>query len=432
MDVSKTLVIIFLIVIFLSSPGVYAQKAYTIIDAKQYHQVFETSRHKIERLLSALAPYRQLSHNDQLQWIVQQLINTPYLHHGAMGEGDWQGRSKIYKPGGLHLQQDPVYRLDGLDCQTFVQISLALLYSKDLNSFDETILKIAYGAAGNPMGEIVHFYNRNHFVDGDLNPINQQNGFFADVTTHGELGRFTRSTSATITRLRWFVFKSQAPKGTVRVLDGMHGEEMVKHLNNYREEIKLPKFHAQKVTMSYLPKETLAVESSYNKFRPNNFVLNKIPTPAVVEMVYNHKNWSISGVNIKDIIGSELNVAHFGLLYRRTFQRGELIYHKISCDHLENGQRKCEVIPIFCQQQRCDELMLAHATAGYPRGFYWYKQTNGQYTCTAKMPDRGQPIQYCNRVEQRPLFEYLTERQYGSHWYMHNTAFLGLHIEKLL
>src|SRR5258708_2678106 len=100
-----------------------------------------------------------------------------------MGEGDWQPNSSIYQSGAAHLRQDPVYRLDGLDCQTFVQVAMALLHANSLDQFDNSILNIAYGAAGNSSEGIVHFYNRNNFADGDFNPVNENNGWLSDVTS---------------------------------------------------------------------------------------------------------------------------------------------------------------------------------------------------------------------------------------------------------
>lgn len=432
MDEAKGLTGILLCFIFITSNSLNAatQQSYTLINAKHYHQVVEASRLKVNWLIHALVPYRQQSRNEQLKFIIEQLLDTPYLYHGAMGEGDWQATSSVYKPGALHLQQDPVYRLDGFDCQTFVQVVIALLYAKDLDTFDQTILKIAYGAADNAGEGRVHFYNRNHFVDGDLNPVNQQNGFFEDVTTHGDLSRYAQFTSATITRLRWFAFKRHLSKETVRVLDKSQGSAMLSRLNGKYPALAMQKFVSQRVVISYLPKYSLATETQ-GVFHPNQALLDKIPTPAVVEMIYNHKNWNIHGKNIKDLIGTELNVAHFGLLYRQSFRYGEVIYHKITCDYHFTGPKICEVTPIHCQQDHCNELMFAHATDAYPHGYYWYRKSDGTYTCAPHPPRNDQPPRYCNRVERRPLFEYLTEKQYGSHWYMKNTALLGIHIEKL-
>src|SRR5205823_1210850 len=101
---------------------------YTVLDAKQYHRTVHTARLKIQKILHALQFYRVKDADTQVGFIAQQLENIPYIYTGAMGEGDWQPTSATYRPGAVHIKQDPVYRLDGLDCQTFVQMAMALLY----------------------------------------------------------------------------------------------------------------------------------------------------------------------------------------------------------------------------------------------------------------------------------------------------------------
>jgi hypothetical protein len=75
--------------------------------------------------------------------------------------------------------------------------------------------------------------------------------------------------------------------------------------------------------------------------------------------------------------------------------------------------------------------MFAHATQSHPDGFYWYQASDGQMTCTRTRPQKQIHYSQCNRVETLPLFDYLTEYQYGYYWYMSNPAILGVHIEKI-
>ena len=49
--------------------------------------------------------------------------------------------------------------------------------------------------------------------------------------------------------------------------------------------------------------------------------------------------------NIKDVIGSELNVSHLGLLYRDCFSYGSTILKKITCSKEKAGNKVCSVIP---------------------------------------------------------------------------------------
>jgi len=145
-----------------------------------------------------------------------------------------------------------------------------------------------------------------------------------------------------------------------------------------------PKFEIEKVATSYIPKEKLLMQQRDGNYLLNQELLDMIPTPAVVEMVRDTKKWMMGGRNIKDLIGSELSISHMGLLYREHFKYGDLIYHKITCKFDNKSKKYCDVSPVICQKNNCNELMLVHATDAYPYGYYWYKKINGDYTCSSK------------------------------------------------
>lgn len=407
------------------------QGNYTVLNASHYRDTVEATRTKISRLLTELRPTRHQSRNEQVKQIASQLADIPYLHQEGMGEGDWQPASTVYVPDATHVSQNPVYRLDGLDCQTFVQVAMAMLYSRNLDSFDQNLLKIAYGAAGNPNGEIVRYFNRNNFVDGDLNPVNHQTGLLKDVTADGDLAQYADTTTANITRQRWFRYQQHNLAQHVRVLSPADGPLMTKRFTSVYSSLPYPKFDSERVTTTYLPKQALAIRQSDGHYEPNQSLLDAIPTPAVAEIVRNAKRWAVDGVKVKDMIGTETSISHFGLLYRQRFNQGELIYRRISCHDPRMGRKNCEVIPITCQRAHCDELMFAHATDSHPDGYYWYQRENGQYACSAYPPRGNTAYSRCNRVERLPLFSYLTDFQFGSYWYMSTPSILGVHIEKL-
>lgn len=436
----KRLVLVFVYVIIFSAQAnalnqhTFDNKSdnqdFTVLDRKDYLRTVSEARSTIETLLGALKPFRQQHHDKQVAFIAEQLADRPYLPLGGMGEGDWPPASPSYKPDSLHIQQNPVYRLDAFDCQSFVQIVMGLLYSENLNDFDRNILKIAYGAAGNPQGEIVRYYNRNNFIDGDFNPINERNGWLLDVTSQGALSASSAVTQATITRQNWFIVQQKKLAENVRVLKKIDGPSMVKRFLKVYANLNFPRFNAEKVTLSYVPKTLLALKQPSGNYQPNQALINKIPTPAIVEIVADAKKWDINGVNIKEAIGSELNVSHLGLVYRQSFKRGDFIYHKIICGLSSRQEKACIVTPIVCQKRKCNELMFVHATNAYPSHFYWY-QRNGNFVCSPNPPINA-PAKPCNRVERIPLFYYLTDYQYGSYWHMSNPAILGIHVEKLV
>jgi hypothetical protein len=423
-----------ILILFCSCPQSYAKQPninspYTVLNASEYRQTVNMTRQRVTTLINSLQPYRSQSLNAQVAFIAQQLADIPYSDDDHIGEGDWQPTSRIYRPGAVHINQYPVYRLDRLDCQTFVEVAMALLYANHLNQFDSYLLQIAYGAAGNPQQEIVHAYNRNHFIDADFNPINQHHGWLTDVTAQGGLANDSKTASATITRQQWFL-QQQVNKNKVRVLNQADGPAMVDRLTTVYQQLNDPRFQQEKITIAYLPKQTLAVaqtdDTGLVAYQPNHALLDQLPTPAIIEMIMDPTIWA-NGKNIKYYIGSETTVAHLGLIYRQTFRFGEVIYQKINCDYRGN-KKMCTVMPVTCQQTTCRELMFAHATNIYPDGYAWQRKKDGGYACVAST-NKTLYEKKCNRVMQLPLFDYLTEYQYGKYVHMDNPAMLGVHVE---
>lgn len=397
--------------------------AFTVLNAKVQQNLILQSRTQLENLLTDFASQRQFSLNEQITYLTQQFADKPYIE-GGIGEGDWQPKAMTYHPGAVHVMQYPVYRLDGFDCQSFVQVVMGMLHAGNLAEFDHTFLAIAYGAAGNPNGDIVRYYNRNNFVDGDFNPINHQNGFLRDATSEGLLANYVATTSSFLNRHAWFARQTRDANSNVVVLHAEDGTVMTQRFKHIYTQLKFPRFDTENVSLTYLPKEALAKRQWDGSYKPNRAVLAAIPVPSVVEIVRDPSKWYSGDRKIKQVVGTDLNISHLGFLYQQTFQYGELIYRKINCT-----QQVCHVTPVTCQQKQCSELMFAHATDAHPKGYFWYQQANGNYTCTAQAPRRGQRYTYCNRIERLPFFDYLTGSQHG--WYMTDGSYLGVHVEKL-
>lgn len=395
---------------------------FTVLDAAQYHQTVNQARIKIKEILTAKEKRRFKSANAKMAFITKRLLDIPFIFTGAFGEGDW---------GGTHIKQDPIYRLDGLNCQTFVQVAMALYLSKSLDEFDKNILKISYGAAGNTHDDAVHFYNRNIFIDGDWNPVNQRHGFLTDITSQGELSSLAKATHAEITRQNWFDLQQSDLHGTVRVLDAADGPAMANRFAKLYAHLNLPDFDSEDVAISYIAKEDIAKLQPDGNYKPNTTLLDKVQTPAVVEIIRDAKKWQLNGKNIKDTIGSELSVSHMGILYRKTFKRGEVIFQKTQCSYNDDQQKICEVKPVICQKQLCTELMMVHASSARPNGYFWYQTADNHFACSAKLAEGVTSHTTCNRVHELPLFNYLTDYQYGSYLYMTNPSILGVHFERL-
>lgn len=401
---------------------------YTVLNAEQYHDTVQASRSKITKILGDLKGKRGFDANTQMAFIISQLSDIPYIHQNGMGEGDWQPASSTYLKGAVHIKQNPVYRLDGLNCQTLVQVAMALYHSRQLSQFDKNYLKIAYGAMGNPQGEIVHYYNRNNFIDADFNPVNERNGWLTDVTSSSP---YAKNIHATITRQKWFMQQRYHSMENIQVLNESSGPFMLERYKKVYGALNQPNFIKQDIQMSYLPKEILVLQQDDGSFKPNQTLLDKIPTPAIAEIVRDPERWQDYGIKVKDIIGSELTVSHLGILYRQTFKHGQLIYRKISCSVDADRKQSCEVTPITCQKNTCRELMFAHATNAYHKHYYWYESADGNYQCSPTKPPI--PTQYtnCNRVVSLPFYDYLTDYQMGYYTNMDVRSILGVHVEKL-
>ncbi len=413
-------------------PTLKATENFTVLDFARYQLTVNEARALIRQLIDYLKPYKNLDANARMELLAKQLIDIPFIESGAMGEGDWQSGSDVYQPGAAHVKQDPVYRMDGLNCQTFVQNAMALFYSFTLDEFDRNILKINYGAAGNPHGEWVHYFNRNNFIDGDWNPVNQKNGFLQDVTSQSDFGSVVETTIANITRNNWFLRQKENLHATVRVLNHGDGFSMAQRYATVYSGLDFPGFNSEIVATSYVPKTVLAIKQSNGKYSPNKFLIDKVPTPSIIEIVRDAGLWTVDNKNIKDATGSELSISHMGILYQKQFKNGDVIYNRLTCNNDSKNVKKCIVTPIICAEKVCKELMFLHASNAWPNGYYWYKKSNNQYACTASLPKNVTHYTSCNRVQEQPLFDYLTDYQYGSYRNMDNQSILGIHIEKLL
>ncbi len=406
-------------------------RQFTVLNSKSYKNTVQDSRDRVNELLKNQKRHRHLTLNAQVAHIAKELADIPYLATNAMGEGDWQPTSKTYIPGAVHVKQQPVYRLDGLDCQTFVQVAMALLHANSLENFDRAYLKISYGAAGNPDGEVVRYYNRNNFIDADFNPVNRRNGWLTDVTGQGELASYSKSLNATVTRINWFMAQQQNLANNVIVLSTSDGPDMVERFKTTYTHLDFPRFDEEKIKIRYIPKDALAIREPDGEYMPNQALLDAIPTPAIAEMVRDVNRWSFYGRKVKDIIGSELTISHLGILYRQTFKKDELIYRKITCEFDRYNRKVCDVTPISCEQSQCRELMFVHATNAYPASYSWYKNADGNYVCSPLPAPKGVVTTSCNRVIATPFFDYLTDYQAGTYWNMETPSFLGVHIEAL-
>jgi hypothetical protein len=151
---------------------------------------------------------------ERLLRVSERFLGTPYIH-SPLGEG-------------TGVDPDPTFRLDAVDCLTFVEQALAMSLASTESQAVALLESIRY--AGAPTYE-----ERNHLMEAQWLPNNQRKGFLVDVTRrHG--GEDTVRVQKTLTALSWSSRSSMAlglpkkhqPKGTYS-LDMIPLERVMDH-----------------------------------------------------------------------------------------------------------------------------------------------------------------------------------------------------------
>ena len=178
------------------------------------------------------------------------LLNTPYLA-GALGEGV-SGK----------YDQNPLYRFDYFDCETYVDTVMALVLAKNLTDFRSKINQIRYKQAN------VNFTQRNHFPSADWIPNNKKNGFIRELT-YFIAGQKTKVSRAQINRRSWY---------------------------HYLTADRIQLYFSKKVSIAYIPVFELL---------RNPKLRQKIPSGSLIFFV-GHDTYLTSR------IGTPMNVLHMG------------------------------------------------------------------------------------------------------------------------
>lgn len=208
------------------------------------------------------------------------LLNTSYLA-GALGEGV----SGEY-------DQNPLYRFEYFDCETYVDTVIALALAKNLLDFKNKMNRIRYKQAE------VNFIQRNHFPSADWVPNNIKNGYIRELT-YFIAGQKTRVTSVLINRHNWYQNLN---------IDRIQ----ISHLSPQEKEVRLvqlkkegKKLKANKVvSIAYIPVLDLLRNSELSQ---------KIPSGSLIFFV-GHDSYLTSR------IGTHMNVLHMSFAIRNNGQ----------------------------------------------------------------------------------------------------------------
>ena len=200
------------------------------------------------------------------------LLNTPYLA-GALGEGV-SGK----------YDQNPLYRFDYFDCETYVDTVMALVLAKNLTDFRSKINQIRYKQAN------VNFTQRNHFPSADWIPNNKKNGFIRELT-YFIAGQKTKVSRAHINRRSWYHYLT-ADRIQIAYLTPQEKESRLTQLKSEGETL----YFSKKVSIAYIPVFELL---------RNPKLRQKIPSGSLIFFV-GHDTYLTSR------IGTPMNVLHMG------------------------------------------------------------------------------------------------------------------------
>jgi hypothetical protein len=114
------------------------------------------------QLDAKIAQAHKLPFPDRIAALSQLFVGVPYTEFPL---GDGEGASP--EPG-------PLFRTDGVDCQTYVETVLAMANAKGLGQAKAVLTDIRY-ADGRPS-----FQSRNHFTEAQWLPVNGGKGYFKD------------------------------------------------------------------------------------------------------------------------------------------------------------------------------------------------------------------------------------------------------------
>ena len=137
---------------------------------------------------------------DRLLRVSERFLGTPYIH-SPLGEGSG-------------VDPDPTFRLDAVDCLTFVEQAMAMSMATSETDVTGLLERLRY--ASSPTYE-----DRNHLMEAQWLPNNQRKGFVVDVTRRYG-GEDTVRVQKTLTPVTWTsrsslalgLPKERQPRGT--------------------------------------------------------------------------------------------------------------------------------------------------------------------------------------------------------------------------
>jgi hypothetical protein len=231
---------------------------------------------------------------DKLEWVSKKFLGRPYVLNN-LGDGF-----------NAAIDQYPLYRVDVFDCETYVEMMLALANANNVDEFKKQVINIRYQHLP------ATFLNRNVFPEVDWNHSNEEKGYIKDITAdivdkHGQ--PIYQISSVYIDRAGW--------------LKKLSSYDCRKRNQNQKMD-KVKNIHKMQKEGQYLKGEL--AETKYLTINQlNEMTLSQIPNGTIVEMV--RRNW-----NTKSSMGTDLNISHMGFAFWKKgvlyFREASSIYHR--------------------------------------------------------------------------------------------------------
>lgn len=199
-----------------------------------------------------------------------ELLNAPYSE-GSLGEGI-----------NARYDQNPLYRFDFFDCETYVDTVMALALAKNLSDFKSKINQIRY-KQGN-----VSFTRRNHFPSADWIPNNKRNGYIRELS-YLIAGKKTRVSRTQINLQNWY-YNLTADRIQIPYLSSQEKEARLFLLKKEGEVLS----GSKNISISYIPVFDLL---------KNPGLRQKIPSGSLIFFV-GHDSY------LSSRIGTPMNVMH--------------------------------------------------------------------------------------------------------------------------
>lgn len=234
----------------------------------------------IKELYHILDSRPNTSMDSRIDWFSNQFKGSKYIL-GALGEG-----------ADAQYDQYPKYRVDGFDCDTYVNTVLALATASSLETFHQCINFNRY-----KNGKI-SYINRNHFTSLEWNKYNQQRGLLKDITLSiidKQKHSVAIYTKTLINKPGWYAHKNI---DTIR-LQKHDDKEQEKRLNSLKAKGR--ELKAVQTKIPYIPLTALFAKDG----TPDYYLFSQIPNGAIIEII--RPNW-----DLREKIGTYLDVSHLG------------------------------------------------------------------------------------------------------------------------